>query len=186
MAATQLNIFDVLRGFADENSETYKATIKILTNIRKDVPPPDDAYVPPLFGEAATPPLSQSSSPIQIPNPPPKAVSWLRRNWPWILLGCVIVGVLIYMYLKRRKEKKEEEEFRRQEGERLPKINYPEPSGESGPVVELKRETPVESYFEELDRQATYERVVERLSKVEPPQKKSDPPKDPKEPDQPK
>jgi len=181
MAATQLNIFDVLRGFADENSKTYKATIKILTNIRKDVPPPDDAYVPPLFGEAATPPPSQSSSPIQIPNPPPKAVSWLRRNWPWILLGGVIVGALIYLYLKRRKKKKkEEEEFRRQEGERLPEINYPKPSEASGPVVELQRQTPLESFYKDLERKATLEKVVERLSKVETPIKKTDPPNQPK------
>lgn len=185
MEAKQLNIFDVLRQ-RGVNAETYTAITIDLKDTPKNLPSPDAAYIPPSFGEATLPPPPRISSTIRIPNPPPKALSWLRRNWPWVLLGCIVMGVLIYLYLKRRKKKKDEEEFRRQEGERLPKINYPEPSGESGPVVEVKRETPVENYFEELERQATYERVVERLSKVEPPQKKSDPPKDPKEPDQPK
>jgi hypothetical protein len=184
MGAKQLNIFDVLRQ-RGENAETYTAITLDLKDSPKNLPPPDDAFIPPPFGEATSPP-PRTSSTIRIPNPPPKAISWLRRNWPWVLLGCIVVGVLIYLYLKRRKKKKDEEEFLRQEAERLPKINYPEPSEASGPVVELKRETPVESYFDELERQAAFEKAVERLSKVEAPKKKSDPVTNPKQPDQPK
>lgn len=179
MGAKQLNIFDVLRGLADENSETYKATIRILTNYPKNLPSPDDGYIPPIFNDEAQPP-PRASSGIRIPNPPPKAVSWFRRNWPWILLGAVIVGVFIYLYLQRRKKKKEEE-FRQKEGERLPKINYPEPSEGSGPVIKVERQTPVENYFEEMERKVAFDKIVEHLSNVEP-RKEDDPPVNPEQP----
>ena len=163
MAAKQLNIFDVLRGLADANSETYKATIKILTNFPKDIPPPSDGYIPPLFNEAQQPP--NASAGIRIPNPPPIAISWLSRNWPWLLLVAVVIGIIIYLYMRNKRKRREEEEFRKREGERLPKIHYPWPNEAAGPIIE-EPPSPVESnsmdiYFEELDRETESNKNIE-------------------------
>lgn len=157
MGAKQLNIFDVLRGLADENSETYKATIRILTNFPKDLPPPDDGYVPPLINDAKQAPRAASG--IRIPNPPPKAVSWFSRNWPWLVLGIVAVGIIIYLY--RQRKKKREEEFRKR-AERLPKINYPWPSEASSPIITESQPSGsslIENYFEDLEKEKEFEKT---------------------------
>lgn len=151
MEAKQLNIFDVLRGLADESSETYRATIKILTNFPKDLPPPDDGYIPSPFSESKQAP--KASNGIRIPNPPPKAISWLSRNWPWLVLGGLVIGIIIYLFV-RNKRKKKEEEFRRREGEHLPTINYPEPSEASSPIIKVtapSKALSIEEFFEELE-----------------------------------
>lgn len=158
----QPNVFKVLRGEIGVNDGVYFARIKISTaGTQLSTGPPEDLPK------------------VPIPDAP-KSKSWWSRNWHWVLVGAIVVGVLVYLYLKRRKRKNEE--LRLQEGERLPKINFPKPSEASGPVIELQRQTPMERYYEELEHKAALERVVEHLSKVEPPKQKGDPNTSPKQP----
>ncbi len=160
MEATQLNIFDVLRGYADKDSETYKAAIKKLTNFYKEPPPPSDGHIPLTLNEVKQP--ARSSVGIQIPNPPPKAISWLSRNWHWLVLCAIIIGFGINLYVQHRKRKKEQE-FRRNEAERLAKINYPKPSEVSGPVIKVtapSKSSSIEEFFGELEREEDAKKIA--------------------------